>query len=556
MAFRLAQIAFAGHNRPCDIGDQTAAVHGLTAAFALLAAVGVEQGQLLTGLADGADVLAARAWSDAGLGPIHAVYPFLHDAPPSDLQLAVHASTWLDGAAFEARGRSAHLAQTRWLISAADLLVVLWDGQAGRGAGGTADAVRLALDAGIAVLWVEPRAGSAVRLIQLSDANRDYDFIELLEQLRRSDTRVVRLADVEVIGSALLARGFDVPEIPPDPDLQNLFDMLLHATVWRTYTLFRRAVGGPVRTSLRIAQPPEDLQAEHGFAHLSSAYASADRQANRLSSVHRSQQLLLLFAAVLATTIGASPAVWPAFKIYAVLGELGLALLALATWSGAARASRHERWSKSRRLAEQLRLERAAWALGLTAVLNGDGLGPAARTARTMRRAAGSAPGVFDEGRVTRWGGWALNELVTAQEAYHQHQGRRNEAIGHRVHLAENLSFMVLVACLVTFALTYGFARVVGLELPHWLGAAVLMLSAIVPAIGAASLALEANLAFREQGERSLFQAARLDTIRASIVEPIRLDDVQRAAQAAIQLNNSQEDRWSEEAGRRRLVRG
>ena len=70
------------------------------------------------------------------------------------------------------------------------------------------------------------------------------------------------------------------------------------------------------------------------------------------------------------------------------------------------------------------------------------------------------------------------------------------------------------------------------------------------------TLALEANLAFREQGERSQFLAGRLATIRASVAEPLRLDDLQRAALAAIQLHTTQEDRWGEEATRRRLVRG
>ncbi len=556
MAFRLVQIAFAGHNRPSDIGDHASAIQGLKAGFALLAAAGVESGQLLTGLADGADVLAAKAWGEAGLGPIHAVYPFLNDKPPAEPLPAVAASTWLDGAALEARGRSAHLAQTRWLVGAADLLVVLWDGRAGRGAGGTADAVRLALAAGVAVLWIQPMAGAAARLIQPPESGQDYDFIELLDQLGRGDSRAGPPADAGSVAAALTARGFDEADRPAAAIRTKPLDWLLHATVWRTYALFRRVVGGGVRGNLAVTPPPGDLTAQAGFTHLTAAYAVADDQANRLSSIHRSQQLMLLAAAVLATSIGVSPAVWPEVKIYAVLAELLLAVIALLTWSGAARAGRHERWAASRRLAEQLRLERAAWALGLSAVESSDGLGPAARAARILRRTAGSAPGAFDTDRLARWGGWALDELVTSQAAYHQHQGHRNEIIGHRVHAAENFSFMVLVGGLCAFAIANGLAHVLGFELPHWLGRAVLMMSAIVPSIGAASLALEANLSFREQGERSLFLAGRLTAIGTSVATPPRLDDLQRAAFAAIQLHNSQEDRWGEEATRRRLVRG
>ena len=556
MGFRLVQIAFAGHNRPTDIGDHAAAIQGLKAGFALLAEAGVESGQLLTGLADGADLLAARAWDEQGLGPTHAVYPFLTDKPPAEPLPAIAASTWLDGAALEARGRSAHLAQTRWLVGAADLLVVLWDGRAGRGAGGTADAVRLALAAGVAVLWIQPMGAAAPRLIRPPESGQDYDFIELLDQLGRGDSRAGPPADAQAIAAALAARGFDEADRPAQAPRKGPLDWLLHATVWRTYAVFRRIMGGAVRGNITVTPPPADLAAQAGFSLLTTAYATADEQANRLSSVHRSQQLLLLAAAVLATTIGVSPEVWPDVKIYAVLAELTLALIALVTWSGAARAGRHERWSASRRLAEQLRLERAAWALGLSAVVNSDGLGPAARAARILRRSAGSAPGAFDTERLSHWGGWALDELVTSQAAYHLHQGHRNETIGHRVHRAENVSFMLLVGGLCTFAIANGLAHLVDFELPHWLGRTVLMMSAIVPAIGAASLALEANLAFREQGERSLFLAGRLSAIGATVARPLRLDDLQRAATAAIQLHNSQEDRWGEEATRRRLVRG
>jgi len=556
MGFRDAQIAFAGHNRATHIGNRKAAEAGLAAGFALLGKTELASPRLLTGLADGADVLAVAAWRKAGLGPIHAVYPFLTDTPPDEPPEGVETATWIDGAALEAAGSSAHLAQTRWLIAAADLLVVLWDGKAGRGAGGTADAVRLALDAGVAVLWIEPDRDAAPRLISPPASSRDYDFMELLEQLDRGLDRVAPPATAKAISAALTARGFDEAEsVTAFPEPSGL-DRLLHTTLWRTYAVFRRVLGGSVRGGIPAIPPPADLLAAPGFEALTAAYIVADRQADQLASIHRSQQLLLLAAAVLATAIGVSPAVWPQIKIYAVLSELTLALIALAVWSGAERASRHERWGVARRLAEQLRLERAAWALGLSSVEDADGLGPAVRTARAVRRRSGLASGAFDAQRVSRWGGWAIDELLTSQAAYHKRQGHRNEVIDHRIHAGENLSFAVFVVCLAAFAIAHEAARVADFELPHWLGGAVLMLSAIIPAIGAASLALEANLGFREQSERSHFLAERLITIRASLSKAPRLDELQRAAKEAIRLHNSREDRWGAEAARRRLLRG
>jgi hypothetical protein len=564
MTFRFVQVAFAGHNRPSVLGDQQGGTAALGAAFALLKQAGVADGRLLTGLADGADTLAVNAWVDAGLGPVHAVYPFLDASAPSDNEKLAASVTWLDGERFEAAGRSAHLAQTRWLIGGADILVVIWDGDRGRGAGGTADAVRLALEYDIAVLWIQPSDYGVVRLIEPPDRDQGFGFIEVLEQLDREPPFIAGEATVEGIRAALARRGFDEgADTPPvasivGAGLARFFDRVLHDTLWRAYAAFRRLLAGDGGPNAPTAPPPTDLAAEPGFVMLSDAYALADTQANNLAAVHRSQQILLLNAAILASVVGSSPAVWPGIKLYAVLTELTLAMVALAVWSGAARANRHERWSEARRLAEQLRLERAAWPLGLTSVETRDreDLGPAALAARTLRRKAGLAPGAFDADRVARWGAWTIEDLIGSQMRYHRSDSHRNERITHKIHLAENISFAVLVAVLVAFVVAHEGSRLMGLELAPWVGGAVIMTGAIAPAIGAASLALEATLAFGEQSRRSLFIAERLGTISGSIKEPPRLDDLQRAARSAIRLQSAQEDRWWEASTRRRLFRG
>ena len=132
------QVAFAGHNRPEDLGDPAQAWAGLENAFALLAQAGVADARLVTGLAPGADLLAAEAWKAAGRGPVHAGFPFLDDTVEGGAAALMDAGAWLDGHATEKLGRNPYLAQTRWLIGAADLLVVVWTGEHGRGAGGTA----------------------------------------------------------------------------------------------------------------------------------------------------------------------------------------------------------------------------------------------------------------------------------------------------------------------------------------------------------------------------------------------------------------------------------
>jgi len=83
----------------------------------------------------------------------------------------------------------------------------------------------------------------------------------------------------------------------------------------------------------------------------------------------------------------------------------------------------------------------------------------------------------------------------------------------------------------------------------------MLMSSVIVPAIGAASIALEAKLEFEEQAERSTTLVARLDELADRLPAP-NLEALQATARDAIEHLLSEADQWREGARRRQLTRG
>ncbi len=225
---------------------------------------------------------------------------------------------------------------------------------------------------------------------------------------------------------------------------------------------------------------------------LSAALETADASANQLGSLHRSHQVILLGLAVAAAIVGSLPALWPAFKVASVAGEFLLAVAALVIWRDSERGHSHQRWAVARRLAEDLRLERVGFAIGLPSPRQGLIVHGAEDAARE-RRLAGLPTGVFDADRVRRWGRWAIDELMGGQAAYHRRQGAINARISHRVHLVENTSFAALLVILAGYLLAMGAATLLGREPPHWLDGLVFMASAIVPAIGATGLALAMN---------------------------------------------------------------
>jgi hypothetical protein len=323
--------------------------------------------------------------------------------------------------------------------------------------------------------------------------------------------------------------------------------------IWRTYAIFRRYVGGR-GTPFDCAPLPADLAAQPGFIELTRAYEVIDREATHLGSVHRSHQVIILSLTLLASLTGALPSVWPELKVLIVAFELIVTLSVLAVWLDAQRQGRHHQWGESRRRAEELRLERAAWSLGVSLATPGEEKIRRSH-AREIRRRAGLPVGRFTPERVHAWGRWAMDDLVAGQVAYHHNQTKINGHIAHRVHQVENLSFsalLILLGAFLVVSLVTGYA---GSHLPVWFKAIVTVVGAFAPAVGAANIALEATLSLSEDAQRSRVLAARLESLGAEVPADAGLERLQSVARQAIRLQRRQEDHWSEETLRRRMVR-
>ena len=552
------QVAFAGHNRPEDLGDASVVREGLDRALAQLREAGFEHGRLFCGLAAGADTLAVERWRQHGLGPVHLVLPFLDDSQcPEPPDAVGDLVTRLDGAAAEAEGRNPHLQQTRLIVEAADIVVVVWNGAAAKGAGGTADAVLYALELSRPVLWINPAQGGRVKLIQPEPLPIDFHFLEFLEGLAGPELppHLVEATPEALRAAVGVTTAHHAHAEHEDAKAGHVLDAFLHRYAWRTYAFFRRFVGGKVHgPSAPEVETPASLKAQAGFTILTRAYHRWDRVANRLSAVHRSEQLLLVLAMIAAALIGSAWAIWPSFKLPAVWIEMILSIGALLVWASASDTQQHERWSQARFLAEQLRVARAGWALGLSIDCADPGAPPERfREERDVRRAAGIPAGDFDVERVSEWGRWAMNELIQGQAAYHHGSGQRDGRIAHRIHHLEDASFVCLF---VVFA---GYLSVhftpLGPRLPHWTAGVVSMVGTTMPAIGASTMALDAKLEFQEQSARSRTIAHTLEALAAALGSRPTFDSMRHAARVAMRVHMTEANHWREGSNRRRLFR-
>ncbi|MGH3097761.1 MAG: hypothetical protein ACRDMV_17390 [Streptosporangiales bacterium] len=112
-------------------------------------------------LADGADQLFARAVLDAG-GTLEVVVPAkqYRDGLPADAhasydELIANAATVRRLGRIESTSE-AHMEASKTMLDSAGRLFAVWDGQAARGYGGTADIVQVARDRGLPITRIWP----------------------------------------------------------------------------------------------------------------------------------------------------------------------------------------------------------------------------------------------------------------------------------------------------------------------------------------------------------------------------------------------------------------
>ncbi|MEO8926072.1 MAG: DUF4231 domain-containing protein [Caulobacteraceae bacterium] len=609
-------VGFAGHRAVGDDGhtagllDRAFAVVG--AAFAALPEVrldcederlgeaydGAPRSRLLSGDAPGADRLAIARWRAAGLGEVRVLYPFRdHDTGGALTDDPEHAGpddrvgdlgefpcwTGLDPPGVGLARNQAHAEIGRWVVRHCDVLVAVWNGQAAVGPGGTADTVRRALERGLPVVWLTP-GEDEISLIEPHAFARRSEISEAMAdpaQIAEPLSASALTATLVGVFAPPCGRhgGQSDPEVAARRDYAHVdplqpkgvgrvFDGLLDRTVWRAFRAFKNSAGDLRRWKPpggAAAPRPEDLADMAGFLHIQSAFDEADRRANHLSDIHRSQQLLLIVIAIAAVLIGALPALAgrdPTHRVHviAAAGEFVLGGVALLLTYFASRAHRHRRWSDARRLAERLRAACATWPLGADLA---DAHLRRAPTwtewrARAVLRAAGPPTGWLGREELDERAAWAASELIGGQIGYHAKEHHAAEHIERWIKRVEGSAFLILMAALAAFLLGTWVLPRFGWTMAGWVGGVVVVISAVSPALGAAGLALEATNGFGDLALRSVRLQREFEQLRGELgeIKHPSLHHMQEVLRTAAQLLVEDADSWRDRLVSRRIVRG
>lgn len=530
---------------------------------------------LVSGMAEGADRIAARTALDLGL-ELWAVLPFNADEYRKDFDGAWLAPLWsrpgaaadfdellaratatleMDGnlryrpGAYEPLGRA--------VLAHADLLLVVWDGDESRGAGGTADLVGQARREDIPIVRIDPTRPQSCWLEdpREPDLGRSVG----LERLERRLNDLVQPPEIAglvdaaewngrtsfhrevVVRGRLVGKSYGVVTrffaachrwpvqafAPSALAWLGIVGRLLRPSLPADYAAATadewRARWGDDANTDAGRKAIDGLAPIHGWLdHLARYYADRHRSA---FTVVFSLAWIATVAAVLGLVAkflhAPSAVLWAWTELVVMLGILGLTM-----WGKHERF--HEKWISYRLLAEQFRHQTFLWPLGATSAVARLPTRPSVDDPRIawtgwMYRAWMRQLGLPTARMSPSHLAWCRRMLrdreIPSQRVYHDQAAERYQHLYHVVHTrTEALFATALILSVIHFSETavHFLGALVGLSADQ-AGPAISILSVFLPARAAALHGWAGHADFRSAALRSAQIELRLEQLELEI---------------------------------------
>ncbi|HEY5387343.1 MAG TPA: hypothetical protein VIL79_05505 [Thermoleophilia bacterium] len=168
----IVRVGVTGHRRIDDVEGVSAAVRdALEHVRERCAATQATRLEAVSPLAEGADRIVARAVLAEAGAALTVPLPFPADdyavdfvAPDSkaEFQELLEQAARIEVMPTTATRDEGYDSAGRWVVEHSDVLLALWDGEASRGHGGTAEIVAYARERGLPVYWVRTNGGAPV----------------------------------------------------------------------------------------------------------------------------------------------------------------------------------------------------------------------------------------------------------------------------------------------------------------------------------------------------------------------------------------------------------
>jgi hypothetical protein len=515
--------------------------------------------RLVGSLAEGADMIAADAALARGW-QLDTVLPFAreiyaHDFDDADtvgLCNRLDASTdvlELPGRRDEPGGEAAAYERAgRVVLTQSDILIAVWDGDPPLGRGGAAQIVAEAVAHAIPVLVLYPNASSPPALLW-SGLNEHESGPEALDTVARGSlsdlpllmSRLDPLLSVDRNGRARST----VRDAPP------LFAIAY--PILLALTGVRRFRSADLRRPCPAARVPGGAPAgalqRRIDDQLWPRFDTADCEASLSAQLFRSAFVSSFALAALAVTLALLGLIVPVpLKPLLAAGEFAAIATILGITSWSSRAGWHERWLVQRTLAEELRCLAVSASLGdlflRGARAQADDV--AGRESRHIARRIGLPSARVNAAYLADTYA-SLIALLGDQIGYVQREARRMHQLEHRLHRFGGVLFAVTaVVC----------AGVLGIEMiwtlfmhepgvEHSLPVGVTVISASLPAIGAAVYGIRMQGDFAGAAERYSALAKQLTSLRRIVQdETPDFDGLRRLIRRTAELLTADVSQW------------
>lgn len=515
--------------------------------------------RLVGSLAEGADTIVAEVALDRGW-QVDAVLPFERAEYARDFVepkatdrlagLIVRAKNVfeLPGSRHEAGGEAAAYERAgRVMLSQSELLIAVWDGGPPQGRGGAAQMVVEAIGLGMPIVSIHPDAERAPELMwsglndhQLGPEALDTVARSGLDQVSRlfADDGPLRRFDASVAAERKRSR---TPRI-----LGIAYPLLLAATGvrplrWSDFRAPRPAA---------LAVPPGHQPAFKDRVHerLIPQFEQADLEAGDAGQLFRGAFVSNFSLAALAVTLSLLGLVIPKYlKPLLVFGEFtAIATILLITQIGG-RVGWHRQWLERRQLAERLRCLAISAELGnLSLVDLGRNSGRASSAALFVARglqlpSASVTPAYLGAARDH------LLALLDDQISYLRREATRMHHLEHRLHRVGGVLFaMTAVICAIVLAGDLIRPLLFAHAAPHITHPVMItVISAALPAIGAAIYGMRMQGDFAGVAERNTDLAAQLVGVRLiALDEAPDFDGLRRLVRRTTELLTEDVSQW------------
>lgn len=511
----------------------------------------------ISALAEGSDRIVAEAGLAKGY-PLNVILPFWRGDYRNDFEDEASRNTFdallaRAGAVFELDGdrqaaERAYEAAGLLMLANADIVIAIWDQLPADGIGGTAKIVEQAVAEGVPVILIDPRAPGDASVLWRADLALPTARAGLEDVPRRALTAVL---------PKMLAIMLAPPEGGERRGLQTLMGekpRRWNFALAYPFLLFLVGVRLMRWSDFRVPDHRQDgamrwrayLDADARNTRLSPvvtekllhAYSFVDHLSIRYAQIYRSVYVFSYAAAASAVLLALISLVLPqGDKPALLLAEVILIFAILVLIGEGARKQWHRRWLEYRRLAEVLRHLRLLALMGAAARLDRPGNrssranGWISWYARALEREI-PVPGLaVDQNYLAAVRDAVRNAELKSQIEYNRHNAVAMEHASDRLHAVGTFLFWATFVLCAAYLGVYFFMPDMAHTYREW----AVVLTALLPTVGAALNAIRAQGDFHSVAERSRETALNLETLDDALAhEPLdfaRLSDrVEKAA--------------------------